>query len=130
MLTLKLTPSEFRDLIYFLRMCTRGQQAVPLHQQSVAQLVLLDYHNRITATNRLLTWQRRSASKYYRCSLPLAVSKALHDQMQCYLLCPLEQILLDRLDQAIVNYQDPYAQPHVLGELVRSNHYQTRLNQQ
>ena len=118
MLTLKLTPAEFRVLMNFLRMCTQDQIEVPLRLQSVTMLVLLQYWRKISPA-RLATWQLRRSEKFYKHSMPVAVAKACYDLMQAYLLNSHQQILLDRLDQAIINYQDPYAQPHVLGELVR-----------
>ena len=118
MLTLKLTPSEFRLLMNFLRMCTQDQAEVPLRLQSVGQLVLLQYWRKMPPT-RLATWQLRGPKKLYRHSMPVTVAKALYENLQYYMLNPHQQILLDKFDQAIINYQDPYTQPHVLGELVR-----------
>ena len=118
MLTLMLTPTEFRDLMNFLRMCTQDQTDVPLRLQSVDMLVLLQYRRKIPPA-RLVTWQLRKPGKFYKHSMPVAVAKTLYNQFQSYLLHMHQQILLDRLDQAIINYQDPYSQPHPLGDLVR-----------
>lgn len=118
MLTIRLYPAEFWALIYFLRGCTHNQTAVPLSQQSVGMLLLLEYH-RFWRPERLDRWACKRLDRQHNLKVSLPVIKVLHQELQQVPLSPPYLALLAKIDLAIVNYQSPYAKPHALGELVR-----------
>jgi len=109
MLTLGLYPQDFRVMIGYLRFNLADQDKVPLRLQTLPMLVLLQYLNTFKP-HKLIIWQHRRADKTYKVSMPLAVAKALHEDMQHALLTSHQQIVLAKLDQAIINYTDPFAQ--------------------
>lgn len=108
MLPLKLYPSEFRELIGYLKAGTEGQETVPLQHQTVGKLILLGYISKWTPI-RIYVWKQRSVTKTYSFRLPVVVGLAIYQDMQGALLTHHQQLLLAKLDQAIVNYQNPYA---------------------
>jgi hypothetical protein len=119
MISVKLTRAECRDLIWFLRWSTQGQEQIPLLQQSTSMLVLMDYLATWT-TSRLLTWNNRQPGKEYQLKLKPVVMLAIFQEMG-YVdeLSHEQQLLRDKLDKAIVDYHDPRSTPHVIGQLVR-----------
>lgn len=117
MLSLQLYPAEFRELIRYLRVNTQDADLVPLRQQHVPTLILLNYL-RSWSTSRLLVWKGRRPDKAFKLNMPLVAALALYQVMQQQLLTGAQQLLLYRLDEAIVNYRYPHAQAHVIGELL------------
>lgn len=117
MLRLKLYPGEFRVLIGYLRFNTEEHDQVPLRQQHVPTLVLLQYL-RSWSASRLLVWKGRRPDKAFTLNVPLVVGLALYQEMQQQLLTGAQQLLLAKLDQAVVNYRSPHSQAHVIGELL------------
>ncbi|MCX6216534.1 hypothetical protein [Spirosoma sp.] len=117
MITLKLYPAEFRVLIGYLRFNTQDQDQVPLVHQSLHRLVLLNYLQS-WKVSRLLIWQGRRTDREFKLSMPLTVALALYQEMQSQLLTAHQQLLLAKLDQAVINYQSPTSQAHVIGELI------------
>ncbi|GAB3958253.1 hypothetical protein GCM10028805_52230 [Spirosoma harenae] len=106
MLQLKLYPSEFRVLIHYVRMATQYQAEVPLQHQLVSKLILINYLVKWTPA-RYLAWRQRRADKAFSLRLPLVVALSLYQDMLSVLLNSHQQALLDKLDQAIVNYRSP-----------------------
>lgn len=104
--------------MWFLRTATNGQDQLHLAYQPLPILVLLKYLE-AWKPYRLLAWAQRRPDREYKISLPLAVAKAFHEEMQSNTLTEIEQLFLNKLDQAVVNYRNPNAEPHVIGELVR-----------
>ena len=117
MLTLTLFPAEFRVLIQYLRFNTAGQDQVPLTHQSVSMLLMIAYLKSISV-KRLITWNARRNDKQFRFSLPLPIALAIYQDMQQALLTSHQQLLLAKIDQAVINYRDPAQQAHALGELI------------
>jgi hypothetical protein len=108
MLILSLYPQDFRVMIGYLNFNLAGQDQVPLRLQTVSMLVLLQYLKTFKA-HKLLSWHQRRTDKTYKLSMPLAVAKALHEEMLNAMLTGHQQLLLNKLDQAIVNYTDPFS---------------------
>lgn len=117
MLSLSLFPTEFRVLIQYLRFNTADQDQVPLIHQSVSMLLLIGYLKSISV-KRLLIWNNRRTDKQYRFSLPLPVALAIYQDMQQAMLTGHQQLLLAKIDQAVINYRDPAHQAHAIGELL------------
>ena len=106
MITLKLYPSEFRELMGYLWIHTEGQQYLPLGLQQVGKLILINYRERWTRV-RLQNWKNRQADKAFALRLTVVVALALYQDMQGVRLTSHQQLLLTKLDQAIINYQPP-----------------------
>lgn len=119
MLQLKLYPAEFGVLLGYLRFNTEGQESVPLQHQLVTKLVLLQYLQKWTPV-RILAWRGKRANKAFSFRMPIVVGLSLYQDMKGALLTHHQQLLLDKLDQAIVNYRDPASTPHVIGELIQT----------
>ncbi|UHG93350.1 hypothetical protein [Spirosoma oryzicola] len=117
MISLKLTRLEFQVMVQFLRWHTEYQNQVPLVHQSTNMIILMDYLATWN-TLRLLNWSCRQPDKEYRLGLKRVIALALHQEMLRVKLTVHQQILLGKLDQAIVDYRDPFAEPHVIGELI------------
>lgn len=117
MLSLSLYPAEFRVLIQYLRFNTADQDQVPLIHQSVSLLLMMNYLKSISV-KRLLVWNARRTDKQFKFSLTLPVALAIYQDMQQALLTSHQQLLLAKIDQAIINYRDPAQQAHALGELI------------
>ena len=117
MLTLQLYQSEFRDLIGYLRAHTRGHDQLPLAQQNVALLVMLQWVNRISAA-RMLTWKARANNKTYALRIPITTGLATYQHMQTGDLSAHQLALLSKLDRAILDYRDPAHQPQLIGDLL------------
>jgi hypothetical protein len=115
-LKLLIYPSEFSGMISYLR-SFQENEPIPLAQLSVTLLVLMQYLES-WREDRLLAWLYKNEKKAHALNLPLPVARALHEDMQHYHLTPWQRFFLDKLDQAITNYRSPYAQQHVLGELI------------
>jgi hypothetical protein len=118
MIKLKLTPGEFAELYTFIKGLTSDQITLPLAHQPVRMLVLIEYLAR-WPNHRVVPWLIRPRHKEYSLSLKPVVAKTLHEEMEGTLLTGLQQLVLNKLDHAIVNYKSPDAIPHVTGELVR-----------
>ena len=116
MIPLKLTRIEFQSMIQYLRFNTEGQRQVPFGHQSTNMLVLMDYLESWKIL-RLLSWSQRRPDKEFKLSIKLPVARALHQEMQHAMLTGHQQLLLDKLDQAIINYRDPHSVSHLIGEL-------------
>lgn len=104
MIALKLYPGELRELLGYVWVNTENQQHVPLPLQGVGKLVLLHYLAKWTPA-RIYAWQQRNSKKTYTLRLPVTVALALYQDMQSALLTGHQQLLLTKLDQALVNYQ-------------------------
>lgn len=117
MISLKITRNEFQVIVQFLRTHTAYQNQVPLVHQSTNMIILMDY---LATWNplRLLSWSHRLPTKEYRLGLKRVIALALYQEMQRVGLTDHQQILLNKLDQALVDYRDPYAEPHVIGALI------------
>ncbi|UHG93455.1 hypothetical protein [Spirosoma oryzicola] len=102
-ITLKIFPSECAGLISYLH-TFKGVQQLPLTQRTVSQLVIIQYA-KTWNMERILSWGGKSAQKEYAVSMPVAVAKALHEDMQRDCLSPFQRSFLGKLDQAIINYQ-------------------------
>ncbi|GAB3550676.1 hypothetical protein [Spirosoma fluminis] len=113
MLTLKLHPNEFKSLMQFLRLMQDVHGPVPLMQRHLAGMVLIGYLER-WKPHQILAWGQRRVDKAYRLNLPLTVARALYQEMQCSELIGWQQIVLNKLDQALINYQDPSRIDHLL----------------
>lgn len=107
MLSLQLFPSEFRELIGYLTVNTEYQQTVPLRLQLVGKLIMLNYISKWTP-HRIYAWQQRNPKKAYALRLPVVVGLALWQDMRGALLTGHQQLLLSKLDQAIINYRHPH----------------------
>ena len=107
MLTLQLYPSEFRELIGYIHFNTEGQADVPLQQQSVGKLILLSYIGTWTPV-RIYVWKQRKVTKTYALRLPVVVGLAPYRDMLGNGLTGQQQLLLAKLDLAIINYQNPF----------------------
>ena len=77
-------------------------------RQDLISLILLEYA-RTWHYDRLDSWYRKNYNRKYPLSIKLSIGKALHQSMIAseQLLVQNEQDFLARLDQAIVNYQQP-----------------------
>jgi hypothetical protein len=117
MIKLKLTPGELGSLLRFLSVLLTDQRTLPLPHQTTNMLVLIDYLDS-WKTPRLLSWRSRRKDREFGVSLKLPVAKALHEEMQFNVLRDNQQGVLDKIDHAIINYQRPGAQAHVIGELI------------
>lgn len=106
MLTLRLLPIEFGAMIRYLRQSCAGQQSVPLKRQSVQKLVMLQYL-RTWTDQRLDSWNYRFANRAYIVNVPLAVAKAMYEELRQLKLSPEQQLFLNKLDWSIVNYRPP-----------------------
>lgn len=104
MLSLKLYPAEFLELLNYLYQHTKGQDRVPLPYQSVGKLVLGQYLAKWTPS-RILAWKQRRANKAFAFRLPETVALALYQDMLGGELTPMQQMLLSKLDQAMVNHR-------------------------
>ncbi|MEZ0484326.1 hypothetical protein [Fibrella aquatica] len=118
-LALRITPGEFRELVMFIRFNTHGHTSVPLHRRPLGLAVLHMYLTGLTPA-RLYTWQVRDRRKQYALKMPVTVALALHKEMQNAMLTGAQQLLLGTLDQAMVNYQNPYGQPQVIADLLNA----------
>lgn len=106
MIALKLYPSEFRELMGYLWIHTEGQQYLSLDLQQVGKLILINYRDKWTSS-RLKIWKHRRADREFTLRLPVVVFLAFYQDMQGVLLTDYQQLLLDKLNQAIVDYQPP-----------------------
>ncbi|GAB3803076.1 hypothetical protein GCM10028819_32410 [Spirosoma humi] len=117
MLRLKITPQEFAAMIFFMRQATEGHRQLPLQKQSVNMLVMAQYLAKWNSY-RFLLWMSRPDNKTYWMSIPLPVAKSLHQDMPGTYLGEWQQLFLNKLDQAVINYSDPLTQTYVLGDLI------------
>lgn len=105
MLTLKLTPVDVHAMYNFMyRVLTRPQ--VPLQARPIHLIVLNEYFNKWSGGKKQ-TWVERLfyfADKSYSFSLQLSVGMSLYHELQNVPLFTEQQILLGKLDQAIVNH--------------------------
>lgn len=122
MLTLSLYPSEVGLMYTFIRASISGQDRLPLCQQTVTDLLLKEYLRSWTY-KRMVSWHNRKPTRAYRCSLPLPVAAALYGQLQNFELTQPQQLLLGKLNQAMVNYRETGSEAHVIGELIRQAGY-------
>ncbi|RYC69773.1 hypothetical protein [Spirosoma sordidisoli] len=106
MISLKLTPNEFKALILFVRGVVDIQSRLPIMDQHLSGLVLEQYLGK-WRPHQLLAWGQRTAGKEFKLNLPLPVAKALWQEMQYSMLMGWQQLLLGKLDQALINYRNP-----------------------
>lgn len=120
MLRLKITPQEFAAMIFFMRQATEGWRHIPLQRQTVKMLVMAQYLIKWNPY-KFMIWTSRPDNKLYWLSLPLPVARSLHQDMRETRLGEFQLLFLSKLDQAIINYRDPLAEAHALGELIHQS---------
>lgn len=110
MLTLKLYPAEFGVLIGYLKFNTEYQDQVPLQHQLVGKLIMLNYISKWSPI-RIYAWRQKNPRKAHALRLPVVVALALWQDMQKAMLTGHQQVLLNKLDHAIISYQNPRIEP-------------------
>lgn len=106
MLTLKLYPSELKNLVGLLSHINRQQGSVPVIDQPLHITVLLAYQAKLPI-GQIFAWGQRKAGRAYYFKLPVPVGKALHQVMQIIEVPPGLQSLLNQIDHVLVNYRPP-----------------------
>ncbi|WP_080239041.1 hypothetical protein [Spirosoma rigui] len=119
MLTLSVNAKEFQGMIGYIRSIREIHAGVPLAYQTVSGLVLIQYLER-WRPHQVFAWSQRRPDKDYRLNLPLPVAKALHLEMQHSFLIGWQQMFLNKLDIAVINHRNAYADVQVIGALIPS----------
>jgi hypothetical protein len=105
-IAVKLTKTEFLSLVQFVRSNCAMVDQIPLQQRPVRIMVQADYLASLTPA-RLHAWRLRHPRKEFKVSLKLTVAVAIHQEMQDTLITGIQQIVLLKLDQAMVDYLAP-----------------------
>lgn len=102
---LKLAPSEWWALVGlcpdYRLLRTESIKEVAMHS-----LIMLEFRSKITP-EQALTWKNRSAKKEFSYRIPLSIARIIWEYMQQVNLTIAERTLLDKLDYALTNFQQP-----------------------
>jgi hypothetical protein len=100
-------------MLAFISRISREQIDVPLRRQSVSVCLLMSFQEKLKL-NKILAWGERDMQRKYKYRIPVAVGRALHQEMQDYPLNDYQRLLLRQIDKAIVDYRTPLSQRLIL----------------
>ncbi|OIN55636.1 hypothetical protein [Arsenicibacter rosenii] len=103
--TIKLYPVEWQAMV---KLCPKYDEiaGIPMKELALENLLLAEYRSRITPA-QVLSWQSKFSNRTYCCTLPVSVAQTLWNEMQHAQLDAHEQLLLNKLDQALTNFHLP-----------------------